>query len=251
MNNNKNFSVLGLGESDIDSLYGTKTNKSLTSSSYKSTEGPSNKKSEINNFKLFINSKATTKPQLSITSNLQFEKRTTNNLNNSTLKNPECNNAKLSARTVHKEEENSEFTSLNPSPRNKRNHLFIKSNDNSKSRSKSKGKFNLKEKEKILSKQKSSDYSSPEISNQKVCNQSISITKSLLLLKKGKGNNEVSTIDERNIYQSTVSFDNKIKEKAKVSFDIKNPLREKKGSVIFVLPGDNARSKNSSSNKKK
>ena len=77
---------------------------SKTSSSFKSADGPSNKKSEVNNFKLFINSQKIKKPQQSITSNLQIEKRTSNNIYNSTLKTQDYNN-KLSARTTHKEEE--------------------------------------------------------------------------------------------------------------------------------------------------
>lgn len=192
---------------------------------------------------MFINSQKIKKPQQSITSNLQIEKRTSNNIYNSTLKTQDYNN-KLSARTTHKEEEeNTEFTSINQSPVRKK-HLFIKSNDNSKSKS--------KDKEKLLSKAKSIEYSTPEIQKQINSQNSVSFTKSLLLLKKGKGSPEASIIDERNHYQSTVSFENKIKDKAKVAFDLKNPLREKKGSVLFNFSNENSTSrKNSSILKKK
>lgn len=239
------MSLLGLAESDLDSVYGTK-NKSLTSSSYKSADGPSNKKPEINNFKLFINSKQIVKPQLSITSNLQLEKRATkNNLYNSTIQSQDCSNNKLSARTAHKQEEenNSEFTSLNPSPRYC-SQLSVKSNENSKSKSKERQNA---ENQRKISKAKSNEFSTPEV--KQLNNQCYaSNTKSLLLLKKGKGSSPEA---ERNPYQSTISFENKIKDKAKVVFDLKNPLREKKGSVLFNLSSENSRSKNSSTMKKK
>jgi hypothetical protein len=78
-----------------------------------------------------------------------------------------------------------------------------------------------------------------------------SLTKNLLLLKKGKGSPEASINEERSPYQSTISFENKIINKAKIAFDHKNPLREKR-SVYFNLPSENNKErKNSSIIKKK